>query len=94
MNIQMSPQSHRLGLETGLKVPAGRNNDDASVTICYCSNLTSAEIKDAVRDGCRTITDVRKYTGKNITGQCAEKNPEGKCCEKIFLNEIEKGLRL
>ena len=65
-------------------------NDTDDAVICYCSDLTRGEITNAVKNGCRTIPDVRKYTNKNITGQCAEKNPSRKCCGKVFLNEIKK----
>ena len=66
------------------------NNDAADAVICYCSDLTRGEMKNAVKNGCRTIGDVRKYTNKNITGQCAEKNPSGTCCHKVFQAEINK----
>lgn len=62
------------------------------VPICYCSDLTRGEIKDAVKNGCRTIDDVRKYTKKNITGLCDTKNPTGKCCNKVFQRAIADSL--
>ena len=67
-------------------------NDSDDGFICYCSELTRGEIKNAVKNGHQTIADVRKYTGKNITGQCAEKNPSGKCCGNEFLREIKKAI--
>lgn len=69
-----------------------RDSKDRAVVICYCSELTRGEIQAAVKNGCRTIADVRKYTSKNITGQCAEKNPSGKCCGSEFLSEIKKAV--
>lgn len=59
------------------------------VPICYCSNLTEKEIFNAVTNGCKTIDDVQKYTGKNITGKCKTENPLGKCCRNVFLKAIE-----
>lgn len=59
-----------------------------SAPICYCSDLTRGEIKDAVKNGCRTIDEVRGYTGKNITGNCDRMNPTGKCCNNVFLKTI------
>jgi hypothetical protein len=56
--------------------------------ICYCSNLTRGEIKNAVKNGCVTIDDVQNYTNKNITGFCEERNPLGKCCRNVFLKTI------
>ena len=67
-------------------------NDGDDALICYCSDITRGEIKNAVKSGCRTIADVRKHTNKNITGQCREKNPSGKCCENVFWNEIKKAI--
>lgn len=61
------------------------------VPICYCSDLTRGEIKDAVKNGCRSIDDVRKFTHKNIAGLCDTKNPTGKCCDKVFLKTITDG---
>jgi hypothetical protein len=58
------------------------------VPICYCSNLTRGEIKDATSNGCRTIDEVQDYTKKNITGFCEERNPLGKCCRNVFLKTI------
>ena len=60
------------------------------VPICYCSDLTRGEIKDAVKNGCRTIKDVQKFTKKNITGHCETRNPLGKCCRNVFLRTISE----
>jgi len=62
------------------------NNDN--VPICYCSDLTRGEIKDAVKKGKTTIDEVQDFTHKNITGYCEERNPLGKCCRNVFLREI------
>ena len=72
----------------GMKKKFKSEGDDT--VICYCSDLTRGEIKNAVKNDCRSIAEVRKYTNKNITGQCAQKNPSGKCCGNVFLNEIKK----
>lgn len=63
-----------------------------NVFICYCSNLTRGEIKNAVNNGCKTIDEVQDFTGKNITGNCKEQNPLGQCCRNSFLFEIEQAL--
>ncbi|MBL6730762.1 MAG: (2Fe-2S)-binding protein [Flavobacteriales bacterium] len=60
--------------------------------ICYCSNLTRGEIKNAVKNGSKTIDDVQEHTGKNITGKCKTENPLGQCCRNSFLYEIEQAL--
>ena len=61
------------------------------VPICYCSDLTRGDIRDAVKNGCRTKAEVRNYTHKNITGFCDTKNPTGKCCDKVFKRTITDG---
>lgn len=66
-----------------------KNNGD-NAPICYCSDLTRGEIKDAVKKGFQTINSVQKYTNKNITGLCEEKNPLGKCCRNVFLKTISE----
>jgi bacterioferritin-associated ferredoxin len=62
------------------------SNDD--VPVCYCSELTRGEIKDAVKNGKKTIDEVQAFTKKNITGYCEEHNPLGKCCRNVFLRTI------
>jgi hypothetical protein len=64
-----------------------KDNGD-NVPVCYCSDLTRGEIKNAVRQGCKTIDDVQELTNKNITGFCEERNPLGKCCRNVFLKTI------
>lgn len=66
-----------------------KDNSD-NVPICYCSDLTRGEIKNAVKQGMRTIVDVKRYTQKNIAGFCEERNPLGKCCSKEFLKTISE----
>ncbi len=61
--------------------------------ICYCSNLTRGEIAQAVRAGCGTIEEVRRFTGATTEGQCLTKNPMGKCCHKVFAETIEELLK-
>ncbi len=63
---------------------------DENVPICYCSNLTRKEIKEAVVKGYTTISEIRNYTGKNITGNCLTENPTGQCCHRALNKEISK----
>lgn len=60
-----------------------------NVPVCYCSNLTRGEIKNAVENGCRTISEVQKFTKKKNTGNCEKINPLGKCCKQVFLFTIK-----
>jgi len=68
-----------------------KDNSD-NVPICYCSNLTRGEIKEAVKNGCKSIDDVQNYTKKDITGMCEERNPLSKCCRNVFLKTISDSL--
>jgi bacterioferritin-associated ferredoxin len=63
------------------------------VPICYCSDLTRGEIKNAVRKGCQSISEVQKFTKKNITGKCEKRNPLGKCCKQVFLRTIKEEIK-
>lgn len=74
-----------------IKVSLWFKDSGLDVPICYCSALTRGEILNAVKNGCKTIDEVQKYTNKNITGKCREKNPLGKCCGNVFLKTIEEG---
>ncbi len=73
-----------------LNVPIFFKDSSDDVPICYCSKLTRGEIKNAVSKGYKTIAQIQEFTGKNLTGNCKEKNPIGQCCRNIFLYEIEK----
>lgn len=71
-----------------LKFPLFFKDNSDNIPICYCSNLTRGQIREAVKNGCNNIDDVRKYTKKNITGLCKKRNPLGKCCDKVLLKTI------
>lgn len=67
-----------------------KDQSDENSPICYCSNLTRSEIKEAVAEGCETIAEIRKKTGKTLTGNCLTENPLGRCCHKAIEKEIER----
>lgn len=50
-----------------------------SAIVCYCKNVTEADIIEhvAVRKCCSTIEDIQTHTGANTGTQCHEKNPAG-----------------
>jgi len=75
-----------------LNVPLFFKDKSDNVPICYCSNLTRGEIKEAIKNGCKSIDDVQNYTKKDITGLCEERNPLGKCCRNVFLRTITDSL--
>lgn len=75
-----------------LNVPLFFKDKSDNVPICYCSDLTRGEIKNAVKNGCKSIDDVQNYTRKDITGMCKERNPLGKCCRNVFLKTISDAM--
>ena len=85
--------SKQINLQTDdLNEPVFFKDNSDNVPICYCSNLTRGEIKNAVSKGCKTIKEVRDFTGKTITGKCKEKNPLGSCCTNSLFYEINQAL--
>jgi len=60
-----------------------------SKIICYCKNVTKAELEKAIEKGIKTV-DIQNMTGACTGGQCKEVNPSGRCCSediKVFLND-------
>ena len=54
--------------------------EQSPVPICYCENVTDAEILDHVakRQCCSNIEDIQAHTGANTGKDCLTKNPTGK----------------
>ena len=77
--------------KSDLRKPLFFKDSSDDVLICYCAGLTRGEIKEAVKNGCKTIKEVQKYTKKNNTGHCETRNPLGKCCRNVFLRTISEG---
>ena len=46
--------------------------------ICYCSNVTKADIIQALDNGAKTLKDIQISTGARTKGMCKELNPKGK----------------
>jgi NAD(P)H-nitrite reductase large subunit len=61
-----------------------------SKIICYCKNVTEAEIMDAINNGAKSLKDIQKETEACTGNQCKELNPSGKCCSF----DIEKLLNI
>ena len=81
---------HTVFRTADLIVPLFFKDNSDNVPVCYCSNLTRGEIKNAVNNGCKSIDDVQNFTKKDITGLCEERNPLGKCCRNVFLKTISE----
>lgn len=50
-----------------------------STIVCYCKNVTEAEIVEhvAIRQCCTTLEDIQRHTGANTGAECHIKNPAG-----------------
>lgn len=48
--------------------------------ICYCKNVTKAEIEQAIVNGAKSLKEIQTITGACTGNQCKELNPSGKCC--------------
>ena len=48
--------------------------------ICYCKNITKAEIEIAINNGAKTLKDIQKITNACTGNQCNELNPSKQCC--------------
>ncbi len=46
--------------------------------VCFCSKVTAGAIRQAVRDGARTLDDIRRMTGACTIGRCRELSPRGR----------------
>lgn len=58
--------------------------------VCYCSEISVKEIRNAVEHGCETIDEVHNFSDKHITGNCKVTSPDGKCCRERFKEMINK----
>ena len=74
--------------------PLFYKDESDNVPICYCSDLTRGEIRNAVQYGCKTIREVQDFTKKNVTGYCEKRNPLGKCCKQVFLRIIKESMKV
>ena len=51
-----------------------------SSIICYCKNITEEEIKNAIKNGAKTLKDIQVQTKACTGNECSTLNPSGKCC--------------
>jgi|SRR5659263_59466 len=76
-----------------LRVPIWFKKDANPKFACYCSEVTEAQVIDAVvNDGARSVEDVIRLTGAMNHSECQKKNPLGTCCHQIIQEAIDKGL--
>ncbi|HNV95801.1 MAG TPA: (2Fe-2S)-binding protein [Bacteroidales bacterium] len=53
--------------------------------ICYCKNISKAEILSAIAKGAKTLKDVQEMTSACTGNACIELNPKGVCCAEDIL---------
>ena len=46
-------------------------------TVCYCSDVTKAEILRAMDKGASSLADIKAATGACTQGHCLETSPRG-----------------
>ena len=49
--------------------------------VCYWANVSRETIEKAIKDGAKSIEDIRWSTHACKDNKCKEKNPKGVCCE-------------
>lgn len=60
--------------------------------VCYCDHVTKAEIIEAMKNGAKTLADIKRMTGACCSCKCAEMNPSGKCCAQDIANVMREYL--
>lgn len=45
--------------------------------VCYCSNVTKGQIRQAMDQGAKNLNDIRKMTGACTLHRCKEFSPKG-----------------
>ena len=54
-------------------------------TVCFCNEVRKKDIARAVADGARTLEEVIEATRAGLGGDCAARNPSGRCCRGDIL---------
>ncbi|ETA79289.1 (2Fe-2S)-binding protein [Youngiibacter fragilis] len=57
---------------------------------CYCSQVTEAQVIEAVEHGARTVSEVNAATGAMKNSNCKKNNPLGVCCHKIIQEVLDR----
>lgn len=50
----------------------------SSEMVCYCANVTKAQIMRAVEAGAQSLKDIKAATGACTQGRCREASPRGR----------------
>ena len=57
--------------------------------ICYCLQVDKGTIVEAIRDGAATLKAIKETTTACTGSDCAEKNPNQRCCSKEIKQLIQ-----
>lgn len=67
-------------------------NDDE--LICYCENVTVGEVKEAIKNGAKSVKDVADATGAcKSANRCEDLNPHKRCCAVDIMKLIDETLK-
>jgi len=61
-------------------------NEDDDIIICRCEEITLGEIKQAIREGARDVTGIKRRTRAGM-GLC-----QGRTCEKLVQKILKEQL--
>lgn len=69
----------RIFYKDDVKVKVWFKEKEPSVPVCYCKEVTIADIIEHVaeRGCCKDIKDIQEHTGANTGRECLTKNPAG-----------------
>lgn len=59
--------------------------------VCFCREVTEGAILKAIREGARTLQDIRRTTGACTGSECVRLHPEGRCCAPDIIALLERG---
>ena len=58
--------------------------------ICYCSNVSKNKIIEAIKNGAKSLQDIRDATGACTVGRCKELSPRKKCCSSEIVKLLNE----
>jgi len=58
--------------------------------ICYCSNVSKDKIVQAIKNGAKTLDDIRKTTKACTIGRCKELSPRKRCCSSEIIKILKE----
>jgi len=72
------------------KIGGQKKNMVDDIIVCYCSNVTKGEIVEAIRNGAKTLEDIRRVTSACTVGKCKELSPRKRCCSPDIIELIKQ----